>query len=149
MRTSSLDRNVAMNRVKDHIQFAVCFTGLGYVALWPLTAHTGAIAAFEADLICGGRFLTEAICRVAPMMTLSSGLHLLGLLSAVAVVLRYAAQRLVRFRRVAAPAAVALAVSPARVAAMLKLRMPKVRASGVKLRPVKPRREFGLRGLPH
>ncbi len=34
-----------MNRVKDYVQFAVWFVGLGYMALWPLTAHDHGIAA--------------------------------------------------------------------------------------------------------
>ncbi|MDO8878702.1 MAG: hypothetical protein Q8M24_17485 [Pseudolabrys sp.] len=28
-----------MNRVREYIKFAVCFSGLGYIVLWPLTAH--------------------------------------------------------------------------------------------------------------
>ncbi len=28
-----------MNRVRDYINFAVCFSGLGYIVLWPLTAY--------------------------------------------------------------------------------------------------------------
>lgn len=128
-----------MNRVKDYCLFAVCFAGLGYIALWPVTEHDGTIAAFEASLICGGRFLTDAICRLPQPLTLSPGLHLIGLLSALAVVMRYVLRRLARWRpaRAVPPAPTAIDIPPARAA-------PRDR-----LRSVKPRRQFGLRGLPH
>ena len=79
-----------MNRVKDYIQFAVCFAGVGYIVLWPLTAHDSAIAASTASLICGGDFPGDAICRLPHPLTLSPGLHLLGLVSALAVCARLA-----------------------------------------------------------
>jgi hypothetical protein len=40
-----------MNRVKDYVQFAVRFVGLGYLALWPVTAHDNGIAALGAAFI--------------------------------------------------------------------------------------------------
>lgn len=134
-----------MNRVKDYIQFAVCFAGLGYVTLWPLTAHDGPIAAFEASLICSDRFLADAICRLPQPMTLSPGLHLAGLLAATAVVARCAWWRLARllhFRR-AVPGDTARVISRLRILA--RAGSP---ASMPIRRAVKPRRQFGLRGLP-
>ncbi len=46
-----------MNRVKEYMQFAVWFVGLGYMALWPLTAHDNGIATLGAALICGSHSL--------------------------------------------------------------------------------------------
>jgi hypothetical protein len=135
-----------MNRVKDYIRFAVCFAGLGYIVLWPLTAHDGSIAAFEASLICGGRFFAGTICRLPQPMTLPPGLHLIGLLSAVAVVARYVWRRFSGVRRLRR-------VRPGDVAAAVwRLRMV-TRARSLTAMPrrcaVKPRRQFGLRGIPH
>jgi hypothetical protein len=126
-----------MNRVRDYLQFAVCFAGIGYIVLWPLTAHEGAIAGLEASMICGGRLLTDAICRLPQPLTLSPGLHLIGFVSALAVVAHCILRRLMRLR--APPADAARVVSRPAMAAALR----------EKPRPVKPRRQFGLRGVPH
>ena len=131
-----------MNRVQDYVQFSVRFAGLGYIALWPLTVHEGAIAELEASLICGERFLTEAICRLPQPLTLTPGLHLIGLTSALAVVALCVWRRLIRLRparRAPPPVQSAPAAQRSRMPAGLTERP----------RPVKPRRQFGLRGLPH
>lgn len=130
-----------MNRVRDYIQFAVCFTGVGYIVLWPLTAHDDVVAAFGASLICGGNFITDAICRLPHPLTLAPGLHLIGLASALAVVAHCVLRRLVRLRPAsrALPPEAAVVVSRPRMAAALT----------EKPRPVKPRRQFGLRGVSH
>lgn len=129
-----------MNRVQDYVQFSVRFAGLGYIALWPLTVHDGAIAELEASLICGGRFLTEVICRLPQPFALPPGLHLMGLASALAVVALCLWRRLIRLRSLRRPLPVqsAATVPLARKPAGLTERP----------RPVKPRREFGLRGAP-
>jgi hypothetical protein len=128
-----------MNRVKDYCQFAVCFVGLGYIAFWPLIAHDGGGATLEAALICGGHSagLVDRICRPPYAMALSPGLHLVGFLSAAGVVLRCLLCRLRRPRR----AGSGIAARPAsRPCSRLMTPPP---------RPIKPRRQFGLRGTPH
>jgi hypothetical protein len=135
-----------MNRVKDHIQFAICFSGLGYILLWPLTAHDGPIAAFEASLICGGRFLPDTICRLPQPMMLSPGLHLIGLLSAVAVVARCIWRRSTRLRHFCRAGSGDAARAMSRLRMVARVSSPAVMPSR---RAVKPRRQFGLRGLPH
>ncbi len=132
-----------MNRVRDYIQFAVCFAGVGYIVLWPFTAHDGPIAAFAASWICGGNFMTDAICRLPHPLTLAPGLHLIGLVSALAVVAHCVWRRLIQLRPAKPTAKRALpadaVVSRPRISATL-IERP---------RPVKPRRQFGLRGVPH
>jgi hypothetical protein len=127
-----------MNRVRDYIQFAVCFAGIGYIVLWPFTAHDDAIAAFGASLICGGNFMADAFCRLPHPLTLSPGLHLIGLFSALAVVARCVLLRLARLRpaRRASPVAAAVVLRPRMSPALTE-----------RPRPVKPRRQFGLRGV--
>lgn len=136
-----------MNRVKDYIQFAVCFAGLGYIAFWPLTAHDNTIARFEASLICDGPFsaLTDAICRVPHAVTLSPGLHLLGQLAAATVVLRCLMRRWQRRRR----AFSGTIIIPPELHSPIQ-RLPAMRRPAAPPpRPVKPRRQFGLRGVAH
>jgi hypothetical protein len=108
-----------------------------------LTTHLGTVAEFEASLICGGHFLTDAICQLPQPLTLSPGLHLIGLLSATAVVARCVLRRCMGLRRVA-PAPAVAAIPPARMAAWQSA--PALRPGA---RPVRPRRQFGLRGVPH
>jgi hypothetical protein len=128
-----------MNRVKDYSQFAVCFVGLSYIAFWPLIAHDGGAATLEAALICGSHSagVMDRICRPPYAMTLSPGLHLVGLLAAAGVVLRFLLCRLRRPRR-----------NGSGTIAPLANRLP-LRPLTPPSRPVKPRRQFGLRGTPH
>lgn len=62
-----------MNRVRDYMGFALWFLGLGYMALWPLTAHDA--------------------------VHLSPGLHLVGTVASVWVVAGLALRPIRRWRR--------------------------------------------------
>ena len=147
-----------MNRVIEYIRFAVWFVGLGYIVMWPLTAHDNALVQLEASLVCGRTFgLKDLMCDPHAVLHLSPGLHLIGLLAAIGVVLRLLLRR---FLRAPLPAtgespSPALAV---RMAATLERSFgrPSGHAFGPAfgqkplppLRTVKPRAHFGLRDAP-
>jgi hypothetical protein len=106
-----------MNRIRDYAGFIGWFAGLGYIALWPVTG-TYSVHPLE----------------------LPPGLHLLGLLSAAFVAARLLVHAIRRARR-AAGKDTRLQVNAAAVAP------PVVRKPQPVRRLVKPRKEFGLRGV--
>jgi len=106
-----------MNRLRDYGGFIGWFAGLGYIVLWPVT---GAYSAHPLEL--------------------PPGLHLLGFLSAVFVTARLLMHAIRRTRRAAGKVA-GLQVNPAAVAPPVERKPQPVR------RVVKPRKEFGLRGV--
>jgi len=133
-----------MNRVHDYIGFAVRFLGLGYMALWPLTAADGGFAAFDLSFLCVRASALDALCQLSPALHLSPGLHLIGASSAACVLGALAVRPLRRWRRKGASAA---SIAGPDIVARLKLvRRPP---------PPPPRRyvprrsQFGLRGAPH
>ncbi len=103
-----------MNRVRDYMGFALWFLGLGYMALWPLTAHDA--------------------------LHLSPGSHLVGMLAAAWVVAGLALRPIRRWRR--SRAAVNDRVSFGALSPRTARPAPPPR------RYVKPRSNFGLRGVP-
>jgi hypothetical protein len=111
-----------MNRIKDYAGFVGWFSGLGYIVLWPVTA---------AGLT--GKPLALA---------LPPGLHALGFLSAVFVTTRllvHAIRRTRRARNISKDKTMKLdtgVVVP-----------PPLRKPPPLRRVVKPRKEFGLRGV--
>lgn len=111
-----------MDRVRDHICFAVWFVGLSYLALWPMTGPG----------------------------VLSPGLHLAGALAAAWVMLRLIWLILARLVRAAWPGAARVSLSPARLANALKRSRAIGRRFEAEAPPrwVPRRREFGLRGPP-
>ncbi len=115
-----------MDRCKDYIRFAVWFVGLGYMALWLLTAHG-----------IGGIGFGVA-------WTLPPTLHAIGLLAAAYVVLR-ALSMPIRHWRARRAAAVVPAITPEFAAA--RLWSPRWKAPAG-LQAVNPRSHFGLRGAP-
>lgn len=136
-----------MNRVTDYIRFAILFVGLGYIVLWPLTAHDDAIAALDMSLLCGPLLGTEhLICRPENALRLSPGLHLLGSLSAACVMVHVLLRQFHRARRARAGQGVTLA-SAARVESTLA--HLSAGRPAPPCRAVKPRAHFGLRGVPH
>ena len=140
-----------MNRVREYTQFAVSFVGLGYIVLWPLTARDNDIAKLGATLICGDEPFERVnlICNLPHALHLSPGLHLIGLLSAICVVVRLLLPQLRRSRR--APGALVTAPALAsRIPAVLpRAPRPARKKPSCPLRPVRPRKDFGLRGVPH
>jgi hypothetical protein len=109
-----------MNRVGEYIRFAVWFTGLGYIALWPLTAH------------------------VDVALNLSPGLHLAGMASSGCVLICLVLRPLRRRKRARADAAAALTPQ-----AIVQSRIGKGSATPAPPRRyVRPRSHFGLRGAP-
>ena len=143
-----------MNRVRDYVQFAVWFTGLGYIALWPLTARDNDIARLSADFVCGDAPLRHVdwICNPSYALHFSPGLHAIGMISAVCVVVRVLAHHLRRSRRLPGVEATAPEIAsrmPAVLQPPVRAPRPARREPMSSFHPVRPRKEFGLRGVPH
>jgi len=134
-----------MNRVHDYIGFAVRFLGIGYMALWPLTAADGGFTAFDMSFLCVGSSALDALCRLNPALQLSPGLHLIGTSSAAYVLGALALRPLRRWRR--SRAAAANMAGPDILARLKLVRRP--RPGPAPRRYVPPRSQFGLRGAPH
>lgn len=131
-----------MNRVKDYSNFAICFAGLGYIALWPLSSPDAGGHLFGGPLICrdGAFALVDWLCHCPHPLRLSLPLHALGFFSAMFVMARFSWRTFRRVRR--KPMAAAAAPPPAKA---LRRRQKPLGPP----RPVKPRAQFGLRGMPH
>ncbi len=134
-----------MNRVRDYCTFAIGYCGLGYILIWPLSSPDGG-ALFGAVLVCGSRGWPSLrwLCDLPHPLQFSLPLHLMGLLSALAVVARLTLWLLRRVRRPGAtPNAAAVGVSGPGQASHPAGRKPLRRPSRIK-----PRAHFGLRGTP-
>jgi len=130
------------NRVVDYCGFAVRFIGLGYLVLWPL-ARPDPLGL--AGLCRSGALWRAArfLCHWPQFVTLTPGLHLLGILCVGWLAIWILWRQGVRFRRAhAARADAALALST-RIAVV-----PGRPAFVAPLPKVKPRSQFGLRGGP-
>lgn len=111
-----------MNRVGEYIRFAVGFSGLGYLVLWPLTAHD--------------------------VLHLSPGLHLAGMMSSACVVIGLALRPL--RRRLRPKPSAAPMVTPVQLARLrLVARILPPAPPPPPRRYVQPRSHFGLRNAPH
>ena len=135
-----------MNRLRDYVGFAVWFAGLGYMAIWPLSASGTSGALFGAPLLCRAPTafgLLGVLCNTPHPLTLSPTLHVLGLLSAIAVALRLACRALRRMRRAR--------LTCATTARRIRIPTAPIPARRSKPTPplprVKPRSQFGLRGV--
>jgi hypothetical protein len=130
-----------MSRVKDYAQFAAWFAGLGYVVLWPLITldHDG--VPFGSPLLCRPVATLFALaCDPAHAPVLPGSLHALGLVCAIFLTLHLvvmARQRSVRRR-----------IASGDLPKPLVLMMPRLRRRKPPLARVKPRKQFGLRGMP-
>jgi len=136
-----------MNRCKDYFFFAVWFAGIGYVVLWPLAAVGNTSRLFGAALLCGGpgRAVVAALCWLPHPLTLPVGLHILGFAAAMTVGVQLCWRLLRRLRaRATVPPAT---VNRASLSGALPVRPAP--APTRRLRTVKPRKHFGLRGMPH
>jgi hypothetical protein len=137
-----------MNRAREYINFAVKFVGLGYIVLWPLSVTSTSGNVFGAALVCGSGpgAAVDPLCRLPHLFRLSLGLHVVGALFAVLAVLHLAVQAVRAARAQRKPNGVATTDS----AFPVKRKQPRFR-----LRPLppprkfgRPRKEFGLRGVP-
>jgi len=140
-----------MNKASEYANFAGWFAGLGYVALWPLTASGQSGKPFGASVLCDGSALTGWLCPSAQPLRLPEGLHALGAAAALFVAVRIAILAIGRIRRQPPPAMVDVPPSEVPIvpiapapAAVARNRRP----APPPRRPVKPRKHFGLRNVP-
>jgi hypothetical protein len=136
-----------MNRFRDYLGFAVTFSGLGYVILWPVsTPGNGEL--FGAALLCGGRVARalDLVCRMPHPLQLGVGLHVFGALCALLAALHLLVRTAVRLRG-AAPDAADLPAPPPPVDGTAK-RRPRPRRMPPPRKLARPRSHFGLRGVP-
>jgi hypothetical protein len=132
-----------MNRIKDYSGFAVCFAGLGYIVLWPLTSPEIGGRPFAASVFCHGDSPSalDWLCHSVHPLQLSPGLHAVGILSAIVVMTRLLFYVIRRWRR---PADESIPTARMPLAAV----PPTWQKPARPLRPVKARTQFGLRGTP-
>ncbi|MGA7974463.1 MAG: hypothetical protein WCA36_16825 [Pseudolabrys sp.] len=136
-----------MERCRDYLSFAVWFAGIGYAVLWPFAALGSDGRLFGASVLCGGSRggAMAALCGLPHPLSLPFGLHVMGLAAAMTVAARLSC-RLLRRQRAHGTIPPAAVIS-ARLAGALPVRPPP--APTRRLRTVKPRKHFGLRGTPH
>jgi hypothetical protein len=127
-----------MNRFRDYSGFAVWFTGLGYIVMWPLTISDFGQTASAAAMCPSGAAQPGFLCDAAHAFMLPPGLHLVGLLASLFVTLRLLTMAIkLSLRRRKASQVTPSIVAPARGQEPLR-----------SLTRVKPRAHFGLRGSP-
>lgn len=137
-----------MNRIRDYAAFATGYMGLGYIVLWPLSGADPTGTPFGASLVCGDTAwrLLDAICQSEHRLQMPASLHALGLMSTSLVTLRVLLFLLRRCRWAC--------VAPPLDMTTLMGRLPKMTWPPRRVRPqarravVKPRAQFGLRGVP-
>ena len=128
-----------MNRIKDYACFATSFAGLGYIVLWPITASESGGAPIGGSMLChdGSAGWLGILCDGAHPLRLPAGLHALGSISAVLAVARLLTCLHKRSRR-PVPQAPRLPIAQDN---------PAPRKRSPPLQRIKPRTEFGLRGV--
>jgi hypothetical protein len=139
-----------MDRCRDYLRFAIRFTGLGYILLWPLsTPDRGNL--FGASLLCAGRSLLDIVCRLPHPLHFGVGLHATGALCALLALASFAFGAVRRSRRRGCPATPAGASTPTSAAAAIGPAPKRARRRTLPppRRDVPPRTQFGLRGVPH
>lgn len=131
-----------MKLVRDYLGFAIWFAGIGYMVLWPLT-DGGNDMPFGGSYVCNADALS-VVCDLDQPLTLPPALHVLGAISAMAVIGQLAWRVLRRLRR---SAGVDTGKPDLRLSAVVD---PRARRSTMRIpRQVRPRREFGLRRSLH
>jgi len=130
-----------MKRVQEYLGFAVWFVGIGYVVLWPLASSADGTP-FGGSFVCGTGALA-VLCDFEHPLTLPLGLHVLGALSAMAMIGQLSCRTLRRLRWPAGFNAVASGPRPPAAIDRLSGRST-LRVA----RRIKPRSEFGLRRTP-
>lgn len=134
-----------MNRCRDYFGFAVWFAGIGYAVLWPFSANGAGGYPFGASVVCGrsGGGVIAALCGLPHPFTLAVGLHILGFAAAMTVAARLSWRLIRRWRQ--RPSAIPAAALSGRLPGAIPARpQPPPR----RLPAVKPRKDFGLRGVP-
>jgi hypothetical protein len=136
-----------MDRIKDYFGFIGWFAGLGYIVLWPVTAADLGGKPFGHSIFCfeSSTSLVDFLCNSAHPLQLPAGLHALGFLSAIFVTLRLLVHAFRRSRRRAYAEAAATAALAARISA--KPAQAQRPIGPPRRPPVKPRAQFGLRGM--
>ncbi len=134
-----------MDRCKDYCGFVIWFAGIGYAVLWPFSANGGSGHPFGASIVCDDAHhgILAALCDLPRPFALPVGLHVLGLVAAIMVAARLLLRLLDRWRR--RPGVVPAAALNVRLPGAIPTRPP---PPGRRLRKVKPRKHFGLRGIP-
>lgn len=134
-----------MQRVRDYLNFAISFAGLGYVVVWPVTSPDFDGHRFGIAILCrdGAAGLLARLCDSSHAVTLPPLLHVLGFVAALIVIARVFFYVLRRSRQMSGnPEVDTSAVIERRPGTLTAMwRKPPHR-----LRPVKPRAQFGLRG---
>jgi hypothetical protein len=138
-----------MNRIKDYAGFVGWFAGLGYIVLWPVTSPELGGKPFGASIFCrdASPSALDFLCNSANLVHLSPGLHAIGFLSAVFVTTRLLGYAVKRSRHAGRPALAHFEGSGPLAKFMLS--RPAKQKYRPPLRRVKPRKEFGLRGMSH
>jgi hypothetical protein len=132
-----------MNRVQDYAGFAVRLFGIGYAVLWPFTGMPQDGAPLGAAHVCAPPML-RLLCGLPHPLILPAVFHVVGCAAAAWVAVWLSLWVLKRGRRArSARECVARALN-ARIPS-LTLRSPRRKPAG-RLRTVKPRSHFGLRG---
>ena len=136
-----------MNRVKDYTGFATWFSGIDYIALWPVTSPDVGGKPFGASIFCRDVSLSvlDFLCNSAHPLRLPPTLHALGFLSTVFVTVRLLLYAIKRSRRAVGSRAVEMSALMAQLPDAVP---PPPRKPKPPFRPVKPRTHFGLRGMP-
>ena len=134
-----------MQRIKDYLNFAIGFAGLGYMAVWPITSpdfdgHRFGIAILCRDSAAG---LLALLCDSSHAVTLSPALHVLGFVSALIVIARLLSYALRRSRGAGGDPAIDMSTV---VEGRSNAPVPMWRKPPHRLRAIKPRAQFGLRG---
>ncbi len=134
-----------MNRLQDYCGFVIWFAGIGYAVLWPFSAVGGGGYPFGTSIVCGDKHggALAALCELPHPFVLPVGLHVLGFAAATMVAARLLLRLIDRWRN-------RPRVVPAEA---LNLRLPgaiptRWKPPARRLRGVKPRKHFGLRGMP-
>ncbi|MGN6572643.1 MAG: hypothetical protein ACTHLO_14640 [Pseudolabrys sp.] len=140
-----------MNRLKDHLCFAVRFVGFGYVVLWPVSTPAGGDL-FGASLLCraGGAGALDVVCNMPHPLQLGIGLHAVGALCAALAVCDLLLRGVLRARgrRNAAAIAPAEPVQAPPAAAFVPQVRPRRRPMPPPRKLTEARTHFGLRGVP-
>jgi hypothetical protein len=137
-----------MDRIKDYIVFSAWFSGLGYIALWPIMGDDVSGITMGAAIFCrdGSLGLLALMCNSAAPLRLPPGLNALGLLSALFVSTRLLVRIVRRSRRALRNrrrASDAVAECPPADDG------PPPRAPRPRYPTVPARSHFGLRGVLH